>query len=259
VTTDDPTAEPTADPTPSTMDRLAPQHGPDRPPDPPRPVPSRRALSLVVAGIAVLFVCNQIGNVGGPDWVNDRPLLLLCLTGLLRWQILVVNQIDPVWVFVLVGGFRLLVADPLFYLLGYWYGDSAFTWIERRSPSVGAGARKLEQYFGYASWPLVVVMPNNPVCLLAGVHRMRPIVFGALNVVGTLGRLLLIIWLGQKLQDPIDDVLGFIREYRWYLIALSVPIVLLSSWRELARSVSEVGSLRGGRDDHGADGPEAPQ
>jgi membrane protein DedA with SNARE-associated domain len=248
VTTDDPTTDPSGPLVPDAAGA-----------EPARPVPGRRALSLVVAGIAVLFICNQIGNIGGPDWVNDRPLLLLCLTGLLRWQILVVNQIDPVWVFVLVGGLRLLVADPLFYLLGHWYGDSAFLWIERRSPSVGAGARKLEQYFGYASWPLVLVMPNNPVCLLAGVHRMRPLVFASLDVVGTLGRLLLIIWLGQKLQDPIDDVLGFIREYRWYLIALSVPIVLLSSWRELSRSAGEVASLRGGRKGGARDGSEVSE
>src|SRR5690606_31703941 len=118
---------------------------------------------------------------------------LLCFSSLLRWQVLTVNQIDPVALFVVVASIRLLVADPLLYLLGYWYGDSAFAWLERRSPTVGAGARKLEQYFGYASWPLVVVMPNNPVCLLAGVHRMRPAVFATLNVVGTLGRVVLII------------------------------------------------------------------
>jgi membrane protein DedA with SNARE-associated domain len=252
VTTDDPTD----DPTHSTMDRSAQPEGPTRPAEPPRPVPSRQQLWLVVAGIAALFLMNQVGNIVGPSWVNAHPLGLLVLTGLLRWQILAVNQIDPVWLFVLVGGARLLVADPLFYLLGYWYGDSAFVWIERRSTAMGDGARKLSEYFGYVSWPLVVIMPNNPVCVLAGVNRMKPVVFASLNVAGTLGRLLLIIWLGQKLQDPIDAVLDFIKEYRWYLIGLSIPVVGISVWREASRNLEQVAAIRRSAhdEDHTPDG-----
>lgn len=240
MTTDDPTD----DTTHSTMDRQARPPGPAELRDPARPVPTRHQLWLVVGGIAVLFLMNQIGNIVGPSWVNAHPLPLLVLTGLLRWQILAVNQIDPVWVFVVVGAARLLVADPLFYLLGYWYGDSAFVWIERRSTAMGDGARKLSEYFGYVSWPLVVIMPNNPVCVLAGVNRMRPLVFGALNVAGTLGRLVLIIWLGQKLQEPIDAVLDFIKEYRWYLIGLSIPVVGISVWREASRNLEQVAAIR---------------
>jgi membrane protein DedA with SNARE-associated domain len=219
--------------------------------EPPRPVPKRWQLWTVVIAIAVLFVMNQIGNIVGPSWVNAHPVGLLCLTGLMRWQILTVNLIDPVWVFIVVGGARLLIADPFFYLLGLWYGESAFVWIERRSTTLGEGARKLSGYFRYVSYPLVMIMPNNPVCVLAGVNRMRPVVFAVLNVIGTIGRLILIIWLGKKLQEPIDAVLDFIKEYRWYLIALSVPFVVLATWREASRNLDQLATIRRGSSEDG--------
>ena len=41
-----------------------------------------------------------------------------------RNLILVTNQLDAVSYYV-VGTLRLLLSDPLFFLIGYWYGDTA--------------------------------------------------------------------------------------------------------------------------------------
>ena len=73
---------------------------------------------------------------------------------------------------------RLTLSDPLFYLLGYWYGDAALVWMERRSPARGASMlRAVERWFGKASYPLVFLAPNNYICLFAGAAGMPLPVF----------------------------------------------------------------------------------
>ena len=44
-----------------------------------------------------------------------------------------------------IGTVRLLVSDPLFFLLGYWYGDAAVTWMERRTTTWGQMLRQIER------------------------------------------------------------------------------------------------------------------
>lgn len=217
----------------------------------PRGAPNRRALALVVGPIVALLVASNLGNAlapgllpvpGEPDRTSN-PLLLLALTPQIRNQIGVVNYIEP-WMFLLVGSLRLLAADPFFFLLGRWYGDAAIHWMERRSANAGNMLREVERLFSKASYVLVVIAPNNLVCLLAGAARMRPAVFWTLNVIGTVGRLLLIIWFGELLEDQIDAVLGFIGDYRPWVLAASVIVVLVLVLRQARQGTGEIGQLR---------------
>jgi membrane protein DedA with SNARE-associated domain len=213
---------------------------PDRPA---RPVPERWQLWAVVGAVIVLFVGAQVGDALAPTLVTEHPLLLITLNSRNRNLILAVNNIDAP-VFFVVASLRLLLSDPLFYLLGYWYGDSAVVWMERRSRSLGQGMRRFEEYFSYASYPLVAIAPNNAVCLLAGSSGMPPIVFLVLNIGGTIVRVALIMWLGETFEKPIDWLLDVIKEYRWYLMAISVSVVGFSAWRELRQGTSEVSGLK---------------
>jgi membrane protein DedA with SNARE-associated domain len=169
-------------------------------------------------------------------------LLLIILNARTRNLVLVVNQVDSVSFYV-VGTLRLLVSDPLFYLLGYYYGDRAVAWIERRSKTWARWTREFEDLYRKAAYPLVFIAPNNPICLLAGSSGMRPSVFVALNVAGTIARLYLITLFGEAFEEPINWVLDFIKEYRWYLLALTVGIVLISTWRQARSGGTEVHDL----------------
>ena len=83
-----------------------------------------------------------------------------------RNLILVTNQLDAVSYYV-VGTLRLLLSDPLFFLLGYWYGDTALQWIEGApSPSAGCCGSGSGGSAGRA-YPLVFIAPNNYICLFA--------------------------------------------------------------------------------------------
>ena len=78
-----------------------------------------------------------------------------------RYLILVVNQLDSLSYYS-VGLIRLLLPDPLFYLLGYWYGDAAVRWMESRTATVGGMLRRLEQTFRKWGASARLPVPEQP-------------------------------------------------------------------------------------------------
>ena len=189
-------------------------------PRPARTPPSPHTLRWLVAPVIFLVICSNIANVTWATLQDTHPLLLIALSSINRYLILVSDRLDPVSYYG-VGTMRLLVSDPLFFLLGYWYGDRALEWMDSRAPSYGPMLRRLQNLFGKAAWPLVLIAPNNFICLFAGAAGMRVTLFFAVNLIGTVGRLYLIRVLGATFSSPIDSVQNFVAQYRWWLLALS--------------------------------------
>jgi membrane protein DedA with SNARE-associated domain len=209
------------------------------PPDPPdalteaparSPLPRRR-LALIVAPLVVLVIAAWIGDAFAAQWVDRHPLWLITLNARNRNLVLVTNNLDA-WSYYVVASIRLLVSDPLFYVLGYFYGDRAVTWMEHRSSTFGGIVRSWEDLFRRASYPLVFIAPNNFICLFAGSAGMRPTVFATLNITGTFVRLFLIRQLGEAFSSPIDWLLGFIQDYRLPLTALGIAVVVITIIRD---------------------------
>jgi membrane protein DedA with SNARE-associated domain len=71
----------------------------------------------------------------------------------------------------------------------------------------------------------VVIAPNNPVCLLAGVAAMPIRRFIALNVFGTLGRILLMRGLGLLFEEQIRDLLEVVARYQRFFTLGSLALV----------------------------------
>lgn len=218
--------------------------------------PSRRQLLLVVGPIVALVVMAYVGDALTTTWADRHPLALTLLNARSRVLVLTTNQLDA-WSYYLAAGARLLISDPLFYLLGYWYGDGALLWVERRSKSFGEQVRLYERAFSKAAYPLVVVAPNPWICLFAGASGMRVGVFFGLNITGTLGRLYLIRRLGEAFEEPIGSVLDFFARYRWPLLVASVVLVLFVVWSDRRSEKSEIGALMElGRDPDAATGTD---
>lgn len=213
----------------------------------------RRKLTLIVAPIAVLWVCNLIGWIIGPNFVDQNPMLLMALGPSNRNVVFTAHAVqDGKYAFaayLAVGVVRLLGPDASFYALGRIYGDRAITWMERRTASLGTSMRWLERAFAKAGPVFVLIMPNNPVCLLAGAARMRVAWFATLNVVGTVGRMFVLYWVGERLTDPIDWLLGVIRDYRPYFLAVSVGSGVLLFFSEFRKGTTEVQQLQALEDD----------
>jgi membrane protein DedA with SNARE-associated domain len=208
----------------------------------PRRRPSRRTLSLIVTPIAALIILSWIGDAAAVYLVDHHPLWLIGLNARNRNLVLVVNQLDAVPYYI-VGTLRLLLSDPLFYLLGYFYGDGAIRWMERQAPTYGKLMRSAERWFGVAAYPLVFFAPNNFICLFAGAAGMSVPTFLLLNVSGTITRLWMIRVVGDIFAEPINNVIRFIQDYRLPLLVLSIVLVLITILNERRQGKGELGSL----------------
>jgi membrane protein DedA with SNARE-associated domain len=210
--------------------------------------PGRHTLKLLVAPIIFLIVISNVGDALAPKLVEDNPLLLIAMNSRNRNLILVTNQLDALSYYG-VATLRLLLSDPLFFLIGYWYGDTAIRWMEQRTKSFGGMLREWEKWFTKAAYPLVFIAPNNIVCLLAGGAGMRVSTFFTLNVTGTFARLYLIRWLGDAFERPIDDVLDFIARYRTPLLVVSITFFMIMMVRELRQGREDMEALEDAIDD----------
>ncbi len=245
-------AVPTADELPPDADPIVPLRVP----------PGPHTLKLLVAPIIVLVIASNVGDALATTLATTKPLALVALNARSRNLVLVTNELDA-FSYYTVATLRLLVSDPLFFLLGYWYGDAAVRWMEKRTRTFGSTLRQIERWFSKAAYPLVFLMPNNYICLFAGAAGMSVAGFFLANITGTLLRLYLIRRVGETFEAPIDDLLGFLAEYRIPLLILSVALVGLFTLLEMRKGTSEVDALLQLDDDLGiADdehGPRPPQ
>jgi membrane protein DedA with SNARE-associated domain len=199
-------------------------------------------LTVVIGAVVVLLVAANAGDAFMPTLVDSHPAWFITLNARNRNLVLATNNLDA-WSYYGIGTVRLLVSDPLFFLLGYWYGDAAVVWMERRTKTWGQMLRQVEQWFGKAAYPLIFVAPNNPICLFAGAAGMPVRAFLAVNLAGTVTRLYLIRRFGEAFESPIDDVVGWIGDYRGPLLVVTIGLVVLSVALEAKRGETEVESL----------------
>jgi len=184
----------------------------------------RRRLTLLLVPIACLVVASNVGRALFATLATEHPLLLLALDARNASVLAVSGSLDALSYYV-VGTLRLLVSDPLFYLLGYWFGEAALAWVDRRGGSIGRFLKDAEGFFTKAAYPLVFAAPNNYICLFAGASRMRPAVFLTLNLSGTVARLALFRYVGDVFGGPRDSILGFIGEYQLPLTIFGIAVI----------------------------------
>ena len=208
-----------------------------------RPRPSKVKVRLIIGLLACLVVANTIGDLLTTTLADTHPLLLIALNSRNRILVLTTNELDPLSYYG-VASLRLLASDPLFFLLGMWYGDAAIRWVERKWASQGQVMRWFEGAFAKASYPLVFLAPNNPICLFAGAAGMSVAAFLVLNVSGTLARLYAIRVLGATFESPIEGVLDFFKEYRLPLLGLSIVLVTTSVLLDRRKGGGEIEAIK---------------
>ncbi len=196
--------------------------------------PRRRIpLPILLTPIVVLTVVSMVADVIGPGLISERPLLQMFLNPRSRYLVLASPQVDAVPFFG-VGFLRLVLTDPLFYLLGVQYGEAALRWAETKLGDDGGFIRGAERFFARFGSIIILLAPSGYLCLLAGAAGMRPRRFIVLNVVGTVGRLVALRLLGEAFDDELFAALAFIQRYQWWLIGLSFVVVSLQSRRKRA-------------------------
>ena len=204
--------------------------------------PNRLRLRILLACIVVLTVTNTLGDILAAGLVEEHPLWLISLNTRKRWILAVVPHTDLVPFFI-VAVTRQLLSDPLYYAIGRWYGDAGARWLERKLGEGGTFITWLESGFAKAAWPMVVLFPNPIICMLAGASGMPPLLFGALNLGGTIAAIAIFRSFGDVFGGPIKTVTGFLNDYRLPIIALSFVLFGLNALLNRKKGTSEMTSV----------------
>jgi membrane protein DedA with SNARE-associated domain len=209
---------------------------------PGRRKPSRRTLTLLVTPIVALVAASAVGNAIWPALLKSHPLLLIALDARNRYLVLVATKLDVV-PFVVVGVLRRLASDPLFFILGWLYGDRAVRWVERRfAPDTGLTGW-METRFSKLAPVLVFLFPGPLVCVLAGAAGMSPLWFAVCNVAGTITIVAVLYAFGDVFHGPVSAVTGFVDRNFKVFTAVSILVTVLWLLDQRRRGKGEVTSV----------------
>lgn len=205
--------------------------------------PPRRAIVRLIIGFVILSQGSALlGDLALAEFVDKHPAWLIALNPRNRNLALATNQLEAVTYYA-IGFTRLVASDPLYYLLGFWYGERALTWVERKSRTYGPFVREGESFFRKASYVLIFFAPNNIICALSAATGVRLRTFIVLNLSGTVARLILIRQLGEVFESPIRGVVDFIAEYRVPVLIISAIAVAWTVFGEFRGNNSEIRAL----------------
>jgi membrane protein DedA with SNARE-associated domain len=211
----------------------------------PAPV-NRRLLALLATPILIITACSYAGSALMPALIDDRPELVLALNSVNRNLLLAIGSDVVPAAFFLIGFVRLIIPDPLYFILGHEFGAQGRAWMARQPGGVPWTITWIEKAFDKASWAAVIVMPNAVVSLLAGMHRMPFKVFISLNVIGTVGRLVLFWYLGQAFEEELHDIVDFVARYQWWLIGGFILLTMIQSGIQASRVPAPADNERDG-------------
>jgi membrane protein DedA with SNARE-associated domain len=196
----------------------------------------------VTAPLIAMVVLAYTGEALFPALVDGRPVELILLAPSVRNFGLVTNQLDALTYYG-IGIPRVLLTDPLYYLLGFWFGDSAIKWMERRTRTWGEQLRQLEQGFEKYGYLILLALPYNFTPMLAGAARMPLYRVLLVRAAGLTVRLFLIRRAGEALESPLSSLTEWIGTYRFPLLGVFAGVVVLSIAREMRSGETKVSSL----------------
>ncbi len=231
--------------------------------------PSRWVIFLVLAPIIALTI---VANIGARTWtavLPDNPALALAMNP----TNIVMAAASPMLgtaEFYGITLLRRLIIDPLYVLLGVWFGHAAVNWLKRKSRDIGPLAEKFEEWFPRYGWLLILLNPSALILLMAGSSGMRMRKIMALDFIGTLVTAFGIRQLGWKFTPQINGFVGFLdRNQKFFLILSGVLLLIFvfqlftdkdkASVAETEHQLeAEADAEASGRRDHEADDDQWP-
>ncbi len=199
----------------------------------------------LLAAIPLLFaVAAYVGQILTSTLISSSPLTLLALNGTDPMLLLVAHESSIVG-FLTVGTIRLFAPDLFLHRLGWEYGANAkdyllgelgeksffnrsFNWLERNFPKVG--------------WLMLFLLPGYPMCLLAGIVKMKRLPFILVNLSGTLTRLTLYYSVSSIFDGPVGKIVNLINRYSLPFTVLMVFLIMFQSTKNQRRKLRNEGA-----------------
>jgi pheromone shutdown protein TraB len=183
-----------------------------------------------------LVICTNVANVVWATWADDNPAGLIALSSRQRYLVLAVaGGISPL-AFAIIGAARIAIAFVVCHLIGRAYREQALTWFTRYLGFTDEALDTYNRGFSAAEIGLIPFFAgSNIVAVLTGIHRTPPVRLAVLLAVGIAGRLVLMWYLAKTFEDQLLDALRFTGRYQWWVLGLSLAIVLAVNLRNFRR------------------------
>jgi hypothetical protein len=155
--------------------------------------PARRCF----LGLAAISAISGTATAASPLLLTRAPMVLALLAPRLTFLSLAASQ-TPLPMFLILGVARLALADPLHYAIGRTVGAERGGWSRWPRPiqRLAVAASRLLGRLGVAARPAcciaILLRPNGLNLMWAGSLRLPKVLVAALDVVGTLGYLLVV-------------------------------------------------------------------
>ena len=195
---------------------------------------------LTIVAFVGLVICTNVANAVWASWVTSRPEALLALSSRQRYLALSVPQGIGVLPYAAIGTTRIAAAFVVCHLAGRAYRDDLLRLFTRY---LGLTPEALDAYHQALDKAEVAVIPffvgSNIVAVLTGIRRTQPLKLGVLLAIGIAGRLALIWWLAKVFEEPLEDFLGVVQRFQWWVVIASVVLVVLINLRNYRRGSSQ--------------------
>ncbi len=198
-----------------------------------------RWAPLTLAAFVGLVVCTNIAGATWAKLLDSSPETLLLLSSRNRYLVLALGADVSSIAYWGVGFARIAVAFLVCHLIGRAYSTTALTWFVKY---LGVTPEALEQFdraFDKAEWFIIPFFAgSNLIAALSGIHRTPPRRLVLLLTIGILGRLVLIWWLAQIFEQELEGFVGWLQRYSWWLVGISVALVLLVNVRNFRKGAA---------------------
>ena len=194
----------------------------------------RRAKQLAAVPV-VLALAAYIGQILTSSLVTSQPLVLISLNATDPMLLLAANQ-STATAFLIVGSIRLFAPDLFLHQLGWEFVPATKSYLKNElGPQSGIlrSIAALERWFPRVGWIMLFLIPGYPMCLLAGITRMKRLPFILVNLAGTFCRLLLIFWVSSVFNGPLGTVIRFIGRYSLPFTLAMFLLVALQTRRRM--------------------------
>ncbi|MBK48118.1 MAG: hypothetical protein CL487_00235 [Acidobacteria bacterium] len=194
---------------------------------------ARRRVKHLAAFPLLLALAAYLGQILTSTLLSSQPLLLISLNATDPMLLLAAHETGAI-AFLTVGAVRLFAPDLLLHQLGWEFGPATKAYLKSELGPRNGFSRTiavLERWFPRVGWVLLFALPGYPMCLLAGIMKMRRVPFVLINLAGTVSRLLLIYWVSSVFEGPVGAAVRFISRFSLPFTFAMVVLVMLQSSR----------------------------
>lgn len=211
-------------------------------PSPPPSRPTARVPAwgpIMLAAFVALVICTNVANAMWARLVDTNPEALLALSSRNRFLALVLTAGVPVWTYAVIATARITAAFAVCHMIGRAYHAHALNWFTRY---LGVTPEALDAYrrgFEKIQWVLVpFFVGSNIVAVISGVHRTAPAKLATMLAIGIAARLTLFWWLARRFEEPLIEFLTWLQRYQWWVVGISIGLVLLVNAMNVRRGTS---------------------